>query len=68
MHIPNADGKILSLKILDKKGLEIHIIRGHVHIMKADETYMEASLGKELYKVKMKIIPQDYVPKGRQKK
>ena len=31
-----------------------------VHIMKADKIYTEASPGRELYKVKMNIVPQDY--------
>jgi len=57
MHVPGADGKILSLKMLDQKGFETHITRGHIHIMKVDEIYTEASLGEELYEVKMKIIP-----------
>jgi len=56
MHVPGADGKILSLKMLDQKGFETRISGGHICIMKADETYAEASLGNELYKVKMKII------------
>ena len=51
------DGKILSLKVLDQKGFESHIVRGHIHIMKGAEVYMEASLGGELYEVKMKIVP-----------
>ena len=54
MHVPGADGKILSLKKLDQKGFEIHIIGGHISIMKANEVYAKASLGSDLYKVKMK--------------
>ena len=57
MHIPGADGKILSLKVLDQKGFECRIYGGRVHIMKNAETYTEASLGGELYKVKLKIVP-----------
>jgi hypothetical protein len=57
MHVPGADGNILSLKVLDQKGLEMHIVGGCVRIMKNDEVYTEASLGGELYKVKMKIVP-----------
>jgi len=56
MHVPGADGKILSLKMLDQKGFETRISGGRIRIMKADKTYTEASLGKELYEVKMKII------------
>ena len=57
MHIPDMDRKILSLKMLDQKGLEIHISGGHIHIMKIGEIYTEASLGREFYKVRMKIVP-----------
>src|SRR5882672_5631631 len=67
MHVPGADSKMLSLKILAQKCFEIHIIGGCVRIMKADKTYMEALLGKNLYEVKMKIVPQDNVPERRQK-
>jgi len=56
MHVPSVDGKILSLKRLDQKGFEICISGGCVHIMKADETYAEAPLGRELYEVRMKIV------------
>jgi len=69
MHIPDIDGKILSQKMLDQKGFEIHISGGHVHIMKVGEIYTEASLGGELYEVRMKIIPpRDNEPKRRLKK
>jgi len=30
MHIPDADGKVLSLKILDQRGFESHIAGGHI--------------------------------------
>ena len=30
MHIPGADGKVLSLKILDQRGFESHIAGGHI--------------------------------------
>ena len=59
MHVPDADGKILSLKVLDQKGFECCIFGGRVCIMKNAETYAEATLGGELYKVKMKIIPSE---------
>jgi len=58
MHIPGADGKILSLKRLDQKGFEIRILAGHLRIMRSNEVYVEASLGGDLYEVKMKIIPK----------
>jgi len=58
MPVPGADGKILSLKKLDQKGYETRISGGHIRIMKAGETYMEAPLGEELYEARMKIIPQ----------
>ncbi len=62
MHVPSADRKILSLKVLDQKGFKSHIVGGHVRIMKNTEIYTEATLGDELYEVKMKIIPsQDSV-------
>ena len=32
MHVPGADGKILSLKVLDQKGFKSHIIGGRVCI------------------------------------
>jgi len=57
MHVPGADGKVLSLKDLDKKGFESCIAGGCIRIMKADEIYREGSLGGELYEVEMKIIP-----------
>ena len=57
MHIPGADGKILSLRVLDEKGFESHIKGGRVHITKNGKTYTEALLGGQLYEVKMKIIP-----------
>ena len=57
MHVLGADRKILSLKKLDQKGFEIHIIGGHICIMKVNEVYAEASLGGDRYKVRMKIIP-----------
>src|SRR5882724_4593479 len=56
MHIPSRDGKILSLKKLDQKGFEICISKGHIHIIKVDQVYVEASLGRDLYEVKMKIM------------
>jgi len=59
MHVPEADGKILSLKVLDQKGFESRICGGRVRIMKNMETYTEAVLGGELYKVKMKIVPPE---------
>ena len=57
MHVPKAEGKILSLKLLDQKGFVCHISGGCVRIMKNAEIYMEAKLGGDLYEVKMKIIP-----------
>src|SRR5882724_3586279 len=56
MHVPGTDGKILSLKKLDQKGFEICIIEGHICILKANEVYAQASLGGDIYKMKMKII------------
>jgi len=57
MHVPGADRKILSLQVLDEKGFESHIEGGRVRITKHRKTYTEASLGGQLYEVKMKIIP-----------
>ncbi len=57
MHVPGADGKILSLQVLDEKGFQSHIEGGKVHITRQGRTYTEATLGGELYEVKMKIIP-----------
>jgi len=45
MHIPAADGKILSLKVLDQKGFECQIYGGRVPIKKNAEIYTKASLG-----------------------
>ena len=56
MHIPGTDGKILSLKILVQKGFESHILADCIHISKDGKTYAEASLGRELYEIKMNII------------
>ena len=56
MHVPGTDGKISSLNKLDQKGFKIRIIRGHIHILKVNEVYAQASLGRDLHKVKMKII------------
>jgi len=44
---------------LRSKGFECHIFWGQVHIMKNAETYSKATLGSELYEVKMKIIPSE---------
>jgi len=57
MHIPDAEGKILSLNVLDQRGFESHITGGRIHFMKADEIYTEGISGGELYEVKMKIVP-----------
>ena len=57
MHVPGADGKILSLRVLDEKGFQSHIEGGKVHITRQGRTYTKATLGGELYEVKMKIIP-----------
>ena len=57
MHVPDAEGKILSLNKLDQKGFEIRMVAGHILIMKTDEVYAEVSLSGDLYEVKMKIIP-----------
>ena len=62
MHIPSVDGKILSLKVLDKRGFECRIFNGSVSVLKNGETYVEAPLGSELYKVSMKVVkPQNTV-------
>jgi len=57
MHVPRADGKILSLKVLDQKGFESQIMGGHVKIMKDNIIYTEGLLGGELYEVMLKVIP-----------
>ena len=62
MHVPSADGKILSLKVLDKRGFECRIVNGLVSVLKNRETYIEAPLGSELYEVSMKVVkPQNTV-------
>jgi len=57
MHVPRANGKILSLKVLDQKGFESRIMGGCVKIMKDNIIYAEALLGGELYEVMLNIIP-----------
>jgi len=57
VHIPSPDRKILSLKILAQKGFKSHVSAAHIHIFKYGKAYMEASLGGELYEIKMNIIP-----------
>jgi len=57
LHIPGADGKVLSLKVLDQRGFEHHISGGRIQIIKGAEVYTKASLGRELYEVKMMIVP-----------
>jgi len=47
MHIPGAKGKILSLKKLDQNRFKIRIVGGHIHILKVNQVYAEASLGGE---------------------
>src|SRR5882724_2851551 len=57
MHVPEAQGNILSLKILAQKGFQSHVLADRIRISKANITYAKALLGKELYEVKMKVIP-----------
>ena len=57
MHVPKAEGKILSLKVLAQKGFESRILLDRIQITKDDKTYTEALLGGELYEVKMRVIP-----------
>ena len=53
MHVPGADGKILSLKVLDQKGFKSHIIGGRIQIKKNSQVLTEASLEGGLYGVKI---------------
>ena len=57
MHVPGADGKILSLKVLDQKGFKSHIIGGYIQIMKNGQVLTETSLEGGLYAINLKIIP-----------
>ena len=57
MHVPRADGKILSLKVLDQKGFESHIAGGRIQIMRNGEVLTEALLEGDLYGVKLKVAP-----------
>jgi len=57
MHVSEAEGKILSLKLLAQKGFQSHIFADRIRISKNDKTYVEAMLGGELYEVKMKVVP-----------
>jgi len=61
MHIPEAEGNILSLKILAQKGFQSHVLADRIRISKDNITYAEALLGKELYEVKMKVVPPQEV-------
>jgi len=56
MHVLEAEGKILSLKVLAQKGFQSHILTDHIRIMKDNKTYAKALLGKELYEVRMKVL------------
>ena len=56
MHVPEAEGKILSLKVLAQKGFESHILADRICISKDKQTYAKAILGGELYEFKMKVI------------
>jgi len=49
MHIPEAKGKVLSLKILAPKGFQSHILADHICISKDIITYSKTLLGKDLY-------------------
>ena len=57
MHVPGADGKILSLKVLDQKGFESRTVGGHIQIMKNGQILTEASSEGGLYGVNLKMIP-----------
>ena len=57
MHVPGAEGKILSLKVLAQRGFESHMLADHIHILRNNKTHAEALLGGEIYKVNMKVIP-----------
>ena len=56
MHVPEAEGKILSLKVLAQKGFQSHILADCICITKDNITYAEALLETELYEVKARII------------
>src|SRR5882724_6822585 len=56
MHVPAAEGKILSLKVLAQRGFESHILADRIRISKGKQTYAEAMLGGELYELKMKVV------------
>src|SRR5882724_4463946 len=57
MDVPEAEGKILSLKVLVQKGFKSLILADCVRISRDNQTYVEAMLGGELYEVKMKVLP-----------
>src|SRR5882672_12571417 len=63
MHIPKAEGRIISLKVLDQKGYESRITGRHIHIMRNRKTCAKAFLGRQLYEVKMKIVPLQEIVK-----
>ena len=59
MHVPGADGKILSLKVLDQKGFKSHIIGGRIQIKKNGQVLTEVS-SEEVY---MESKWKPYLPK-----
>src|SRR5882672_8399925 len=65
MHIPKAEGRIISLKVLDQKGYESRITGRHIHIMRNRKTCAKAFLGRQLYEVKMKIVPLQEIVKDK---
>jgi hypothetical protein len=56
MHVPEGDGNILSLRILDQRGFESRVVGGKIRILKNDRILTEARLGRELYEARLKIV------------
>jgi len=55
MHVSEAEGKILSLKVLVQKGFKSHMLTDQIQIIKDNKTYTNTLLGRELYEAKMRV-------------
>jgi len=56
MHVPKAEGKILSLKVLAQKGFESRILSDRIKSLNTNRTYTEALLV-ESYTNENEVIP-----------
>jgi len=56
LHVPEAEGKILSLKVLAQKGFQSHIFADRIRISKNDKTLRRSHVSGEYIEVKMKVV------------